>query len=98
MKQLIKIALLSTALCFASNVAKGDGVLISWSARDVPGITEESFNAARSLAPEEVSKKNLTVSSWPEAFLLMVSASQHKGNQTLLKALAYNSQTIQRPI
>jgi hypothetical protein len=88
MNRIIKIALLSTTLCFAANVAKGDGILLSWSPRDVPGITEESFNAAKSLAFEEVPKKNLTVSSWPEAFLLMVSANQHKGNQTLLKALA----------
>ena len=79
---------MTITLCVAANAAKGDGILISWSPGDVPGITEESFNAAKSLAPEEVPKKNLTVSSWPEAFLLMVSANQHKGNQPLLKALA----------
>lgn len=88
MNRIIKIALLSATLCLALNVAKGDGILISWSTRDVPGITQESFNAAQSLAAEEVPKRNLTVSSWPEAFLLMVSANTHKGNQTLLKALA----------
>ena len=98
MNRIIKIALLSTTLCLAANVAKGDGILLSWSPKDVPGITEESFNAAKSLTPEEVPKKNLTVSSWPEAFLLMVSANQHQGNQTLLKALGYNSQTTQRLI
>ena len=87
-KRIIKITLLATTLCLAFEVAKGDGVLISWSPRDVSGITEESFNAAKSLAVEEIPKKNLTVSSWPEAFLLMVSANQYAANQALLKALA----------
>ena len=88
MKRIFRLALLSTTLCLAPNLAKGDGVLLSWSPGDVPGVTEASFNAAKSLAAEEIPKKNLTLSSWPEAFLLMVSANQNKANQSLLKALA----------
>ena len=87
-KRIIKLALLSATLFFAATVAEADGILLTWSARDVPGITEESFNAAKSLAAEEIPKKNLALSSWPEAFLLMVSANGHKADQAMLKALA----------
>lgn len=88
MKRLIRLALLSTTLSLVPGLAKGDGVLLSWSPGDVPGVTEASFNAAKSIAAEEIPKKNLTVTSWPETFLLMVGANQHKTNQALLKALA----------
>lgn len=88
MKGIIRFTLLATTLCLAFDLAKGDGILVTWSPRDVLGINEESFNAAKSFPVDEIPKKNLTLSSWPEAFLLMVSSNQHKANQALLKALA----------
>jgi len=87
MKRTIKLALLSMTLCLSAQVIKADGILLSWSARDVPGLTEESFNAAKALGADEIPGKNLTVGSWPEAFLLMVAANQHKEEKPLLKAL-----------
>ena len=86
MNRIIKIACLSLTLCLIPNLAKGDGILLAWSPGDVPGVTEASFNAAKALAPEEIPKKNLTVSSWPETFLLMVSANQHKGSDVIKAA------------
>lgn len=87
MNRTIKIALLSVIFCLAAQVIKADGILLSWSPRDVPGLTEEAFNAARSVGADEIPKKNLTVGSWPEAFLLMVAANQHREDKTLFKAL-----------
>lgn len=77
---LFALALLALSVC-------ADGVLLSWSARDVPGITEQMFNAARQYTVEEIEKKNLSVQSWPDAFLLMVAANQRKDDKDLLKRL-----------
>jgi hypothetical protein len=75
-------------LCILSNGVYADGVLLSWSPRDVAGITEQSFNAAKQLSVEEITKRNLQVTSWGDAYLLMVAANQHKEDKTLLKELA----------
>jgi len=80
--------LLALILCVFSRAVNADGILLSWSARDVPGITEQSFNAAKQLKAEEILKKNLDVSSWADAFLLMVGANSHAKDETLLKGLA----------
>lgn len=82
------LTLLLLILCLLSQTVNADGILLSWSARDVPGITEQSFNAAKQLRVEEILKKNLEASSWADAFLLMVGANAHKEDKTLLKGLA----------
>lgn len=87
MKRTIKLAVLSIAFCLTAQTIRADGILLSWSAQDVPGLTEERFNAAKSLGADEIPKKNFTVGSWPEAFLLMVGANQHREEKPLLKAL-----------
>ena len=87
MKNRFKLPLLLLTLCLLSQTTNADGILLSWSARDVPGITEQSFKAAKELKSEEISKRNLEVSSWADAFLLMVGASGHKEDKNLLKGL-----------
>lgn len=81
------LPLLLLTIYLLSQSGKADGVLLSWSPRDVPGITEQSFNAAKQLKAEEILKKNLEVSSWADAFLLMVGANPKKEDKTLLKGL-----------
>lgn len=83
MRLKVKLALLPIILAVFSPVAYGDGILISWAPRDVQGITEQSFNAAKQLTVAEISKKNLEVKSWADAFLLMVAARQHKDDPAL---------------
>ena len=87
MRTKFKLVLLALPLCLLFQSVKADGVLLSWSARDVPGITEQSFNAAKLLKVEEIIRKNLEVSSWPDAFLLMVGANSQKEDKSLLKGL-----------
>src|SRR5215216_3931780 len=87
MRTKLKLALLFLTLCLLSQSVNADGILLSWSARDVPGITEQSFNAAKQLKAEEILKKNLEVSSWADAFLLMVGANPRKEDKSLLKGL-----------
>lgn len=47
MNRTIKVALSIVTFCLTAQLIKADGILLSWSARDVPGITEEAFDAAR---------------------------------------------------
>lgn len=71
---------------FAQNVC-ADDIVMSWSVKDVQGINDSAIDAATHLSVEEIEKKNLTVTSWPGAFLLMVGANQHKAEQALHRAL-----------
>ena len=87
MKIQYKLALLALVLSLWPQSVSADGILLSWSASAVPGITEQAFNAARQLSVEAILKKNLEVSSWPDAFLAMVGAAQHKEDRILLKGL-----------
>ncbi|HLM01902.1 MAG TPA: hypothetical protein VK400_12680, partial [Pyrinomonadaceae bacterium] len=61
---------------------------LSWSVRDIPGITEQAFNEARQAKPAQIEEKNLKVRSWADAYLLMVGAIQYKDDKAMLKALA----------
>jgi len=82
-----KLILLAFTFCLFPQIVNADGILISWSTRDVPGITEQSFNAAKQLKPDEILKKNLAVDSWADTFLLMVGANSHKEDKSLLQGL-----------
>ena len=87
MKNRFKIGLLILICCILEFRTLADGILVSWSARDVEGVTEQTFNAAKQLGVEDIIKKNLSVHSWPDAFLLMVAANQHKEDKRLLAGL-----------
>jgi hypothetical protein len=87
MRTKFKLTLLALILCLLAQIAYGDGRLLSWSPADVPGVTEQSFDAAKLLSVDEIPKKNLEVTSWADAFLLMVASNQHKDDKTLMKAL-----------
>ena len=84
----LKLASIALIFCVSSSRLYADGILLSWSSRDVSGVTEQSFDAAKQLSVGEIEKKNLEVGSWADAYLLMVGASQHKEDKALLKALA----------
>ena len=45
---------------------RADGTLLSWSPRDVQGLTEESFNQAKQLRPDQIGEKNHNVRSWAD--------------------------------
>src|SRR5689334_11698635 len=87
MRNRFKLTLLLLTICLLAQTVQADGILLSWSASDVPGITEQSFNAAKQLKPDEILKKNLEVHSWADAFLLMVGANPHKEDKIFLKGL-----------
>ena len=74
-------------LSFATPSAIADGILLAWSSKDVTGVTERAFNEARQLSVDEILKRNLKVTSWPDTYLLMVSANAKKEDQELIKGL-----------
>ena len=87
MRTTFKLLLLALSLCLLSFSVNADGILLSWSARDVHGFTEQSFNAAKQLKAEEILTKNLEVYSWADVYLLMVGANSHNEDKSLLKGL-----------
>jgi len=94
MRGILKSPLILLFICILSQSVYADGILLSWSSRDVSGVTEQSFNAAKQLNAEQIQKKNLEVTTWADAFLLMVAANQHKDDKILLKGLV--SQVINK--
>jgi hypothetical protein len=71
----------------SSQAAIADGILLSWSSSNIPGINEQSFKEAQQWSADEILSKNVKTSSWPEAYLLMVGALQHREDKNLLKGL-----------
>src|SRR6185295_8544776 len=78
------LTLLLTSLCSA----RADGILMAWSASDVPGVSEQSFNDAKSHGVADITKRNLEVSTWADAFLLLIAANAHQTDAAMLQALA----------
>jgi hypothetical protein len=89
MRNKLRLGFLALIFYLFSHTVHADGILIAWSARDVPGITEQSFNAAKQLKADEILKKNLEINSWADAFLLMVGANSHKEDKSVLKGLIF---------
>lgn len=81
------IFLLLLTFSLATQSAIADGILLAWSSRDVTGVTEQAFNEAKQLSVDEILKKNLKVASWPDAYLLTVSANAKKEDKELIKGL-----------
>ena len=71
---------------FSVTQAFADGRLLSWSPQDVQGVTEQSFNEARTVKPGQLAEKNLAVKSWADAYLLMVGATVNKDDAAVRKA------------
>lgn len=87
MKKLLSSSLILAILFTAAHNVLADGVLISWSMRDVPGLTEQAFNDAKQLTTEKILQKNLAVESWLDAFLITVAATAKKEDKQLLSGL-----------
>jgi hypothetical protein len=74
-------------LFLSIQVAMADGILLAWSSSNIPGINEQSFKEAQQWSVDEILSKNIKTTSWPEAYLLMVGAFQHREDKNLLKGL-----------
>jgi len=81
---------------FFSLDALADGILISWSANNLTGMTQERFENAKKWTASDILNKNLQADNWPETYLLLVAAIQHKGDKSfindLIKQLNNNSE------
>jgi hypothetical protein len=67
--------------------AFADGILISWSATNLDGMTKERFEVAQKWKTNEIIAKNLSVTSWPDAYLLLVASMQRKTDKALINGL-----------
>jgi len=83
-KKLPSILLVALFCLFVQQV-RADGILLSWSGRDVQGVTERSFNEAKQLSVEQISKNNLAVRSWADAYLLIVALKPNEAKDRTTK-------------
>lgn len=92
----IKTVLLSFAFFLFAFNAHSDGRLISWGTKDLVGMTEARFESARSWKVSEILDKNLHVDEWPEAYLILLAANEHKDSimSPLLAQLDVEDETI----
>jgi len=88
MRIFLRLVFFFTAVFILGSPARADGILLSWSMREVPALTEKSFNEAKQWSSEQIAQKNLTVSSWTDAFLLMIAATPRKDEKQLLSSFA----------
>ena len=73
-------------LC-CSGQARADGTLISWGPRDLEGMTEARWEAAKRRPAAEVLALNTKLTSWPEAYEVLLGASAHQTDKSFLRAL-----------
>lgn len=72
---------------YAKVLAAADGTLMSWSPRDLEGMTEARWNAARARSPQEILRLNRELTTWPEAYEVVVGTSLHASSRELLDGL-----------
>jgi hypothetical protein len=87
MRNRLFATLLVISVSLFAQQARADGILLSWSGRDVQGVTEQSFKDAKQFSVEQILQKNLDVRSWADAYLLMVAAAPRNEDKGLLTVL-----------
>ncbi len=60
---------------------------MSWSPRDLEGMTEQHWNTAKEQSVTKVLEANKKVETWPEAYLCLLGANAHKDDKTLREGL-----------
>lgn len=83
----LNLAFLLLLLAVAAQPANADGILLTWSPRDITGITEQSFNEAKKAKVEDVLSKNLKITSWSDTYLVALGANANKTDKNLLSGL-----------
>jgi hypothetical protein len=78
------LLIIAVLLSFTVNA---DGILISWGANNLSGMTQEKFENAKQWTANEILDKNLEATSWPDVYLLLVAAMQHKDDKNFIKDL-----------
>ncbi|SYZ72652.1 hypothetical protein TRIP_C20767 [Candidatus Zixiibacteriota bacterium] len=83
----LRIFLMAAAVCFLTETGRTEGILMSWGAKDLVGMTQEKYEAAKEMKPEEIINGNKKVASWPETYLLLVAAFNHEKDKDFLNGL-----------
>lgn len=82
-----KTALFVVLFCFQFSFSQK--LLLSWSQQNIENYTEEMYNEAQKLSPEQLLEKNKNASYWSEVFLTMnASVNNYKEDKEYLKSLA----------
>jgi hypothetical protein len=75
------------ASLWCSGSARADGMLLSWSPRDLEGMSEARWEAAKKRPAAEVLALNVKLTSWPEAYEVLLGAKAHETDRSFLRAL-----------
>lgn len=67
--------------------AMADGILMSWAPTDMKGMTKERFEGTKAWSGEDILSKNLEVTEWPEAYLLLLASQQHINDKDFVSKL-----------
>lgn len=80
--------LVTVLLVMASPPAsRADGVLLSWAAWTLEGVTEKNFEEAKKMTSEDILSENRIVTSWPQTYLLIIGAMEHGADTAFIKEL-----------
>ncbi len=78
---------------------KADGVLMSWSANSLEGMTAERWEVAKKRSVQEILEANRTAKTWPDAYLCLVGANERKDDKSLLTGLITQlADSTERPL
>src|SRR5436190_10892378 len=67
--------------------SRADGILMSWGPHNLRGMTQEKWEAAKKRSVESVLDANRAAATWPDAYLCLLGAMQHKEDKALRAGL-----------
>lgn len=82
-----RISIILVSLTLFTTTVKADGILISWSPRDLTGMTEERFNTSKKWSTSEIINKLKTAREWPDIYLLLIASKQYNEDKAFIDSL-----------
>jgi len=86
-REIVTGAVCALVVLCCSGQARANGTLMSWGPRDLEGMTEARWEAAKRRPAAEVLALNIKLTSWPEAYEVLLGASAHQTDKSFLRAL-----------
>jgi hypothetical protein len=81
------LLVLALLIPWAAALSAADGMLMSWGPQDLEGMTEARWAAARARAPQEILRLNRELTTWPEAYEVLVGTYLNPSSRELLDGL-----------
>lgn len=82
-----RICILLIVFVLLTFTVRADGILFTWNAKDITGMTEELFNASQKWQTPEIISRIKTATEWSELYLLIMASKKYKDESIFIDTL-----------